>query len=196
MAKIITSYLKTIYQDIERIEQYPTVQDALQEARLGREKNYGNLLSYLQSEDAKDCYAQKEYPDYYEYECERFALGYSELIYFAQCYALYYLYVGNSREEENKTKIISRLVCIYDTMKFAFLQYMLMGRGEYAEWIDVLKCDPDSKALDLAQLVFDNSGLIAHLLKAVQDENSTDVYNVYNELSSYSVSDCVDPFEL
>ena len=30
----------------------------------------------------------------------------------------------------------------------------------------------------------------------VENDEATDVYNVYNELSSHSVSDCVDPFEL
>ena len=97
-------------------------------------------------------------------------------------------------EESAKTKVISRLVCIYDTMKYAFLQYMLLGRGEYAEWKDVLKCDSDSKIHELAQKVFDNSCLISKLLQSVQDENSADVFEVYNELSSSFITDCVDPF--
>ena len=194
--KIITSYLKIIYKDMERIEKYPIIQNLVQEVKQKREINYKNLIFYLQSEDVKDCYAQKEYPDYYQYECERFAVGYAELIYFAQCYALYYMYASNSREKLAKTKVASRLVCIYDTMRFAFLQYMLMGRGEYAEWKDLLKCEGDSKMHDFAQIVFDNSCLIAKLLKAVQDENSSDVFEVYNDLSSNRVVECFNPFEI
>ena len=194
--KIITSYLKIIYKDMERIEKYPLIQKLIPDVMENREKNYKNLKFYLQSEGVNDCYAKNEYPEYYEYECERFALGYSELIYFAQCYALYYLYASNSREELAKTKVASRLVCIYDTMRFAFLQYMLMGRGEYAEWKDLLKCEGESKIHDFAQNIFDNSCLIAKLLKAVQDENSTDVFEVYNDLSSNMVVECLNPFEI
>ena len=194
--KTITSYLNTIYKDMDIIEKYPKIQDLIQQIKQSRETNYMNLSFYLQADGIKDCFAQKEYPDYYKVESERFAIGYCELIYFAQCYALYYMYgTSTSREESSKTKVVSRLVCIYDTMRFAYLQYMLMGRGEYAEWKDVLKCDPDSKVLELAQKVFDNSCLIAKMLKAVQDDNSVDVNDVFNELCSGLVADCYNPFE-
>lgn len=195
--RLIKQYLKLIYQDMENISHYQFADMFSDKIYEDRENMYDKLMTILHDSNHKNCYASKEFPESYDYETERFAIGYSELLLFQKFYTLYYIYGTTSRTETEVNKVISRMVMLYDITKFVLIQYLLYGRGEYIEWKDdALTYDSKSNISDLIIEIHKHQETILDTFDCIKNQDIATLNNIYDKLCSFgfaSVQDEVFP---
>lgn len=195
--KIVKQYLKIILKDVDRMMEYPLIaqyEDSLLDME---EQNYNDLLQYLHQDNALSCFGAQEYPDYYEEETDRFAMGLTQLMTFEKLYALYFIY-GHKEKEEEYVKLKSRLVMIHDLYKYCLVQYMLYGRGEYIEWNDeAMVCLSDSPIMDLIVKIREIAESSSLMIEAIHENDSAKMNSLWQEFSIVNFVDIIDsPFEL
>jgi len=182
---------------MENISKYPFADMFSEKIYEDRENMYDKLMMILNDSTHKNCYASKEFPESYDYETERFAIGYSELLFFQKFYTLYYIYGTTSRTETEANKVVSRMVMLYDITKFVLIQYLLYGRGEYIEWNqDDLAYDSKSNIADLIIAIHKQQTTIFDTLECIKNQDIATMNNIYDKLCSFgfaSVQDDIFP---
>lgn len=194
--KLIKKHMRYIAQDMKILNTYQDIVQYDGEIDVQYENNYNEIKKILDSDQAKQCPMYEAEPEIYEDECERLAVGLSQILCFERYYALYYIYGYRSNEKIERVRVSGRLVLLHDILKFLISKHMIYGRGEYVEWNDetVLTFCNNCTIYDLVKKVYDNMGLVCDFIHALDENDSAKIFEISNKLSGDNVF--VEPEEI